>query len=255
MKVYTDKSFNAPHIKALFYGHTGNGKTRTAYSSVYVPELCPVLGINVGGNPLSIKDYPQDNLTIIEPTKVSELETVLNWLATGQEKPVSWAPLGKYKTVVLDGLSDSQALFEHTITGGQGTLNNPTTIDGYKQWGQMLTATLMLAKGLWQMDMHVIVTALERYIERSDTYEPALYGQSNARIAHIPYIVARLTSLERADKALKTALSTRKADNDVQRVMQIKATKSVPYAKWQYGASETYVLNPDMSKLYRLVAQ
>lgn len=255
MKTYVPKNFSQPYIKALFYGATGNGKTRLAYSASMVSTMCPVLGINLGGNPLSTKDYDHSQITILEPETVQDLDAILNWVADGQ-KETSWSkkyvPYAPFKTVILDGITDTQAMIIDQLAGNLSqSLADQQVINGYKQWGQLLSATTTLARELMNLNLNIIITALETYNEKRGQFLPLLAGQGSERIAHIPYIVGRITTIERAPKIVQSALE--KQNTETSKVLQISATENVPFAKWQYGTTKPFLLNPTMRDIYDLV--
>lgn len=251
MRVLTKDKFAAPYLRCLFYAVTGNGKTRLVYGATAVPQMCPVLAINVGGNPMSIRDYDHENLTIVEPETLADIDRILNWLDQGQSGQVGWAPLAPYRTIIIDGISDVQAMLSDHLTGGRGSVAEPVTLEGYKQWGAMLQATVTLVRGVYELPMHALVTCLETASEKTGQIVPALSGQTAQRIVHIPAVVGRLTNIDRAPKAVKGKASN---DTTIERVLQIGASDQVPYAKWQYGKAAPFMANPSMNKIWGLVA-
>ena len=243
MRIYKPNNIEVPKMKALIYGTPGQGKTRLAYSAAFLGEMCPILGINVGGNPVSIRDYPQYQIDIVDIEDVRDINTVINWLYS-RDKNVG-LPDKNYKTVIVDGISDVQTLFSTIITGGSRIAEIPRGFDNYKQWGQLLEMSAVFARALYKLDMHVIITALENYRDSSGQYVPLLFGQSTDKITPMPYMVGRLTSHERTTVKVRKQLADQKVDN----LIQLRSTSEVPYTKWQYGEAPTYVINPTMEKL------
>jgi hypothetical protein len=87
-----------PHFNALFYGDVGVGKTRLCGSADAVPQLRPVLVIDVEGGTFTLRScYP--DAEVVKVTTWMDLERIYHELASGQHP---------YQTIVVDSLTELQ---------------------------------------------------------------------------------------------------------------------------------------------------
>jgi hypothetical protein len=84
---------------ALVYGEGGTGKTTFVSSAADVPELCPVLHLNVENGADSISS--RTNIDVVDIDTIRELQQVYSDLQAKQG--------AGYRTVIVDNLTESQA--------------------------------------------------------------------------------------------------------------------------------------------------
>lgn len=84
---------------ALVYGEGGTGKTTFVATAADVPELCPVLHLNVENGADSISS--RKNIDVVDIDTIRELQQVYSDLQARQG--------AGYRTVIVDNLTESQA--------------------------------------------------------------------------------------------------------------------------------------------------
>lgn len=84
---------------ALIYGEGGTGKTTLVASAGDVPDLCPVLHLNVENGADSISS--RTNIDVIDIDTIRELQQVYSELQAKQG--------AGYRTVIVDNLTEAQA--------------------------------------------------------------------------------------------------------------------------------------------------
>lgn len=139
------------YLNLLVYGDPGAGKTTFAASAAKHPDLGPVLVINVEGGMLSIRTTPGVHAT--EQIK-----------STGQVEKLFWRlcdpeDLGKYKTVIIDSVTELQTLNLEEIAGKSG--RGPDSLE-LQDYGRSTAQLKHLFRMFRDLPKHVIFTALVR---------------------------------------------------------------------------------------------
>lgn len=248
------------YLKILLYGQPGSTKTRTACTAALDPRMSPVLMLEQGGNPLSIREY-EKLPDIIHIEKLEEYNPFYEWLAAGQPPD---APIVKlfdlkppYKTVIIDSITEVQRYSFNIVTGntkaGPGTIPASTEIQHFnKVLGQMVTFARLFF-GL--PNMHVILTSLEREDRDEATgvimYKPLLWGQSGGEVAGYAYLVGRL--VHRARLAGKELRLVEDAISEKTISVALFQPTGKYVAKDQYGCMGAYMADPSMTKLLNLL--
>lgn len=247
------------YLKVLLYGQAGSTKTRTAATAALDPRMSPVLMLEQGGNPLSIRSYAQYP-TIVHMEKLEEYNPFYEWLSAGQPKdhPVvgHFDLKPPYKTLVIDSITEVQRFSFKMVTGntktGPGTIPQSTEIQHFnKVLGQMVT----FAHLFFSLPMHVILTSLEREDKDDATgtimYKPLLWGQSGGEVAGYAYLVARLVHRAKLQGKDLRLVEDAISDDTVSVALFRPTGKYV--AKDQYGCMGAYMADPTMSKLLDLL--
>lgn len=196
-------------LKMLIYSKPGGGKTHFCASLGSDDRTAPVLHINVAGNPITLDKALRKGarIDVLEPEKLTDLNTVYDWLKAGQ-------PLNKhlaakydlqqqYQTIVFDGITGIQ---RDAFTDAMGVANHGFADQfakrEYKHYGTVLQQMIHMAKLLYALDLHVIVTAQDhtqtRYMVPGDyttAYEfhhPLLEGEGKVEFPGYALAVMRL---------------------------------------------------------------
>lgn len=152
------------YVKVLIYGVPGAGKTYLAGSAADVPEMSPVLFIDMEGGTKTIRNLWPD---------VSVVRIRDRFDDKGRLKKSAWQILqdvyedlkkgvGKYKTIVIDSLSEAQKVSMYSVMSGT-TEKDPERdpdIPAMRDWGKSGEQMRRFVRAFRDLDCHVIFTAL-----------------------------------------------------------------------------------------------
>jgi len=220
-----EKFDSVPLIRLLVYGDSGSGKTTLIGSAMDCEETSPLLVLNAGGQPISLRNYkPRPLVLTIEAMK--DFNYVYRWLKSGQPSALDpskhrrpeMTVIAKYlkhveakafKSVAIDSATYVQRIAMRGVIGWSakepdttrdsadllpGDIPPPTS---QPQWGRVLAQMTNLADLYYKnIPIHVMITALTR----RDTIEsmgltlfaPFLWGQSSMEVPSHAEIVGRL---------------------------------------------------------------
>lgn len=195
-----------PYLNILIYGDTGAGKTRFAGSASEVPEMSPVLFIDVEGGTFTLEScYPE--VEVVRIRSWAELQPIYDDLYDGK-----W----RYKTVVIDSLSELQQFNMETImldlqkkgrkSGGEVEIDVPDQ----REWGISRGQIRRTVTAFRDLPMHSIFTALERQDRNkrtgNETTKPSLPGKLAGEIGgfvdEMFYMYSREVRRKEGDKTV-----------------------------------------------------
>jgi hypothetical protein len=137
----------------LIYGESGVGKTTLSGSASAVPELSPVLLIDVEGGRKSLRGvYP--DVKVIEVFKWRDLQKVYDDLATGNLE---------FKTLIVDSLSEVQMVsLDYSLRYAikQKEEGADAEVPRQRDWMRNIEQTVRFTRGFRDLPMNVIFTAL-----------------------------------------------------------------------------------------------
>lgn len=253
-------------LKLLLYGDPGSTKTRTAATAAQDPRTAPALLIDIGGNPISIRDYDK-RPDIISIDALTDLNLIYSWLKGGQVTTAEFMQANKkvnfvetmqlhppYKTLIIDGVTDLQRFSFGLVTGndstGPGDLPNETK---RPHFNAVLGQMVKIARMFYDLPMHVIMTALEHSDKDATTelitYRPLLLGQSASEVAGYAYVVGRL--VHRTRIADKIGFAEDAIGKTATSIALFKPSGKY-VAKDQTGRLGSYMIDPSMTKIMDL---
>jgi hypothetical protein len=117
---------NLPHLNLMVYGDSGVGKTLLAGTAAFVPELSPVLFVDVEGGTLTLNQFDSTvDIDVIRVDKWVNLQKVYDDLYNGKHP---------YKTVVIDSLTEMQKLAMNDLLGAGSKIDPASSMPEYKDW-------------------------------------------------------------------------------------------------------------------------
>lgn len=217
-------------LATFFYGDPGGGKTTLVASAMDDPRTAPLLLLNCGGNPASIRR--RSTLpTILTIEDVAELNPVFDWLKAGQPTSEKDLPARlksaygleltpPYRSVAIDGMTELQRVIQDKNLGnagkGPGSDLKPAQI---QDWGKVLSQVTYIARLFFSLadeqkfpdgrvvpGISVFVTALERVDHDQLTgvmsYGPGLWGQARAEVPAYSLLTSRLVRRNKLPQAM-----------------------------------------------------
>lgn len=228
-------------INILIYGDSGVGKTVLAGSASDVPEMCPVLVIDIEGGTESLKStYP--DVDVVRVQTWDEMQSVYNELALGKTG---------YKTVILDSLTEIQKFNMYFIMdrASKKNPNQDPDVPSMREWGINLEQCRRLVRAFRDLPMNTIVTALSKDDKNERTAKvttkPSLSGKLAGEVAAFLDIVGYyyVKAVVQSDKSvvLERNLLTQMTDQYI--------------AKDRSGKLPQVVSSPTMRAIYDLMNQ
>lgn len=226
------------YFNMLIYGDSGTGKTTLAGSADEVPEMRPVLFVDIEGGTESLRhSYPE--VETVRVTTWKEMQNVYNVLYEGNHE---------YKTVVLDSLTEIQKFNMYTIMESvvQKRPDLDPDVPSMREWGKNLEQLRKMVRGFRDLEMHTIFTALKKDDKDQKTgitsMKPSLSGKLADEVAAFLdvvcyYYVKQVGDGE--DAEFLRLLLTQKTDSQV--------------AKDRSGKLPMIVENPTMRQIFDIM--
>jgi phage nucleotide-binding protein len=173
------------YINMLVYGDPGAGKTVLAGSADLVPDMRPVIFIDVEGGTFSIRERFPD-VKVVRVSAWDDMQSVYNALYAGKHE---------FRTVVLDSLTEIQKFSMYTImefTVAKDPDRDPD-VPSMREWGKNIEQIRKLVRAFRDLPMHTIFTALAKSDKDGKTgavkTKPSLSGKLADEVAGFVDIV------------------------------------------------------------------
>lgn len=211
------------------YGGPGTGKTTLAASSFDVPDMNPVLHLNIENGTQSISGiYP--NLDIVDIDRFSQLQSVYNELYKGQDFDAQTC--AGYRTVILDNVTEGQKkgmehIFQAEKLAAQGINFTEFAMATFANggWNQSSEQMRKMIRAFRELPCYVIIVAWETDIEKSESrhlWTPSFTSKVAQEMPGMVNDVYRLTiSVDGASRMLQT--------NRTRDVVAKDRTRKLPY--------------------------
>lgn len=166
------------YINLLVYGNSGVGKTLLCGTAWDVPEMRPVLVVDVEGGTFTLREkYPQVDVVRVDSWK--DMQTVYDALYNGE---------GGYRTVILDSLSEIQKFSMGQIMTEvkKSDPGRDIEVPGIREWGKNLWQVRAVVRGFRDLPMNALFTALADHNRDTrtglDKSELGIQGRSRMEI-------------------------------------------------------------------------
>lgn len=246
------------YLKILWYGQPGSTKTRTSYSAALVDKLYPALVLESGGNPESTFSY--ERLPhIVQLEQLKDLNDPYDWIVKGMKPAHKFAKqfdlTEPVKCVIIDGITDVQRMSFGQVTGNQrlGPGDIGSRVER-QHFGSVLNQMTRMAKHYFSLNIHVMVTALEKHQTNQAgaliRIAPLIWGQSENEVSGYALVNARLVHNTNVSGAVKQYLKKTGQTIGKNDSIAFFEPEGVIQAKDQYGRLPSYMTAPTMQKVY-----
>jgi hypothetical protein len=237
------------NINLLIYGKPGAGKTFLASTADYVPEMRPVLYLNVEGGDMTLRHSAPEIRKIPEEGSLTwpQLQTIYDLLArqcyNGPE-PGEFVP----RTVILDTLTECQKMNMSQIMA-ELMMDQPEKgwdpdIPQIKQWGKNIEQIRKWVRKYRDLPLNVIMTCHEQIDKDNMTgqqlHKPQLSGKLSNEVAGFFDIVAYLYVKQEEGKPVRKLLT---------------GSWEGYVAKDRSGNLPEIMVNPNMGEIYERITQ
>lgn len=233
----------SPFLNILLYGESGTGKTILMGSADAVPEMRPVLIVDIEGGTESLRSYYPD-VDTVRVTTWREMQAVYEELRRGNTK---------YQTVGLDSLTEIQKfnmyqIMKDLIDKKGDASNVDMDVPSMREWGKNLEQIRKFVRAFRDLPMHTVFTALVRQDKNSMTgavnNKPSLSGKMADEVAAFLDIVAYYY--------VKEIPVEGKSESEVHRMLLTRRTPTF-VAKDRSDKLPQVVADPTMLDLYRIM--
>jgi len=184
------------HTNILLYGDSGVGKTVLACSAAVVPEMSPVLLIDMEGGALSVRErYP--DVDIVRVKTMQQMQDVYDALRSGHTG---------YRTFILDSLTEVQkfSMNQIMIKVKEEDPERDIEVPSMREYLKNLEQVRMLVRAFRDLPVHAIFTALEDWDKdeqsKKHNFMPLLTGKSQKEVPGFFDIVARMWVIDDPDR-------------------------------------------------------
>lgn len=223
-----------PFINVLDYGDSGVGKTMLAGSASQVPEMSPVLFVDIEGGTFSLRtEYP--DIDIVRVQNWQQMQGLYNELFKNEHG---------YRTVVLDSLTEIQKFSMYGIMK-ELVAKEPDRdpdIPSVREWGKNIEQIRLFVRAFRDLPINTIFTALAMTEKNPRTgmmtTRPALSGKlSNEVAAFLDIVLYHYVKVQ---------------DGEPQRFLLANKTEE-QIAKDRSGKLPLVIETPTMTRIHSLI--
>lgn len=231
-----------PWLNQLFYGESGVGKTQLAGSAQAVPDMRPVLEIDIEGGSETLRHcYP--DVEVVRVKTWQQMQDVYNELYDQALRDKR-----DFNTVCLDSVNEIQKFSMESIMNRvvQEHPDRDRDVPSMREWGKNLEQMRRLVRGFRDLEMHTLFTCLAE-TERDDMTgvmhtQPLLTGKFKREVPALLDVVCYYYQKQFGvgdDIEMKRLLLTQRTDSQV--------------AKDRTGKLPMVIEAPTMEKIYSLM--
>jgi phage nucleotide-binding protein len=220
------------NFNLMVYGNPGVGKTVLAATASQVPEMSPVLFVDVEGGTLSVASMGLD-CDVARVTKWRDMQKIYEDLYDRKTR---------YKTVVIDSLTEVQKFSMLGIMQDPERQDKDPDVATLREWGKNIEQTRKFVRGFRDLPINTIFTALSMTDQDNKGQKhtkPSLSGKLSNEVAGFLDIVVYMYK-KNVDDEIRRCLLTSETDDTV--------------AKDRSDSLPLVVVDPTMATLYDLIS-
>lgn len=201
----------SPYLNMLVYGDSGVGKTQLLGSANAIPELRPVLLLDIEGGTETLRHtYP--DVEIVRVRRWQQINDVYTELRRGKHK---------YKTFCVDSLTELQKFNMDNIMAElqKSDPGRDADIPSIREWGKTGNQMRQFVRFFRDLEMNVFFSALEKTDKNTKTgvteRAPDLPGKLSSQVAAFLDIVTYYyirTAGQGEDRKLERRMLTKRTD-------------------------------------------
>jgi hypothetical protein len=169
------KTRKASEIKAkpsvMIYGGSGIGKSTLAASAIDVPELSPVLHLNIENGMSEFVAERHPDVDVLDIDTFADLQKAFDYLNKTRNNDAGTVGEG-WRTVILDNLTESQKQgMAHMFPGGGAPKFDDVLTGSWGDgtWNKNSEQMRVLIRAFRQLPVYSIFVAWERDLSKPDT--------------------------------------------------------------------------------------
>ena len=222
------------YINLLVYGDPGVGKTVLAGSATEIPEMDPVIFVDVEGGTFSIRNrFP--TAKVVRVASWHDMQKVYNELFNMNHG---------FKTVVLDSLTEIQKFSMSNIMKAVVLKDSDRDPDipAMRDWGKNIEQIKKLVRGFRDLPLNTVFTALAKVDKDART--------NIAKTS--PYLSGKLSSEVSGMVDIVLYMYRKNVQGDIHRLLLSQATDQ-QIAKDRSDNLPEVIIDPDMKRIYDYV--
>jgi hypothetical protein len=145
------------YLNTMIYGESGVGKTLLGGMAAFVPEMSPLLVIDIEGGTHTLSHLDTDQILVVpDPDE----QRALRWTDIQKIYDDLYRGRHPFKTVMVDSGTEAQALNIGHLLGYDEKINIAADLPKFDEWNETTTQMRRFFRAFRDLKMHFICTAL-----------------------------------------------------------------------------------------------
>ena len=145
------------YLNTMIYGESGVGKTLLGGMAAFVPEMSPLLVIDIEGGSHTLSHLDTDQILVVpDPDE----QRPLRWTDIQKVYDDLWRGRHPFKTVMIDSGTEAQALNIGHLLGYDEKIDIAAELPKFEEWNETTTHMRRFFRAFRDLRMNFICTAL-----------------------------------------------------------------------------------------------